>query len=101
MGKLGSTQAIAGLLASSVDVGTTIVTEVQTFETTWGVLLLRLELFNKIVTDTAAVTDVHLHPLGPLAHHLNLIDSFVCVAGLLCYISGEQSLSIPDALCSR
>jgi len=42
-------------IASAVDAGTNVVTEVQTFETTWGVLLQRIELFNRIVTDVAQV----------------------------------------------
>jgi len=49
-----STPAIE-VLTSAVDASTNVVTEVQTFETTWGVLLQRMELFNKIVTDIAQV----------------------------------------------
>ena len=52
---LSSTSAAVGLLSSAVDIGTNIVTEVQTFETTWGVLLQRMELFNKIVDGVAQV----------------------------------------------
>ena len=52
---LSSTPAAIELLASAVDAGTNVVTEVQTFETTWGVLLQRMELFNRIVTDIAQV----------------------------------------------
>ena len=52
---LSSTPAAVGLLSSAVDTGTNVVTEVQTFESTWGVLLQRMELFNKIVDGIAQV----------------------------------------------
>ena len=52
---LSSTPPAVGLLGSAVDTGTNIVTKVQTFETTWGVLLQRMELFNKIVDGIAQV----------------------------------------------
>ena len=55
---LSSTPAAVGLLSSAVDTGTNVVTELQTFETTWGVLLRRMELFNKIVDGIAQVFDV-------------------------------------------
>ena len=97
--KVSSTPAIAGPLAVVVDTGTTVVAEVQTFQTTWGILLYRLELFNKIVTDIAAVIDVHLLP--SLAHSLNVADSSVCFIGLVGYISHEQSLFVPHNLCYR
>lgn len=56
---LGSTPPVVSLLGSAVDTGTNVVTKVQTFETTWGALLKRMELFNKIVADIAAVFHVH------------------------------------------
>ena len=95
IGTLDSTPATAGLLAVAVDTGTTVVAEVQTFQTTCGVLLHRLELFDKIVTDITSVIDVHL--LASLAH--SLTDSSVCVIGLVCYISREQSLSVSHNSC--
>jgi len=52
---LNSTPAAIELLSSAVDVGTNVVTEVQTFESTWDVLLQRIELFDRIVTDIAQV----------------------------------------------
>ena len=55
---LTSTPPAVGLLSSAVDTGTNVVTEVQTFETTWGVLLHRMELFNKIVDGIAQVFGV-------------------------------------------
>ena len=55
---LSSTPAAVGLLSSAIDTGTNVITEVQTFETTWGVLLQRMELFNKIVDGFAQVFDV-------------------------------------------
>ena len=61
---LSSTPAAVGLLSSAVDTGTNVVTELQTFETTWGVLLQRMELFNKIVDGFAQVFGVQcLHSL--------------------------------------
>lgn len=41
----------------AVGLGTKVATEIQTFETTWGVLLQRMELFNKIVAGVAEVFD--------------------------------------------
>ena len=55
---LSSTPAAVGLLGSAVDTGTNVVTEAQTFETTWGVLLHRMELFNGIVDGIAQVFGV-------------------------------------------
>ena len=55
---LNSTPAAVGLLSSAVDTGTNVLTKVQTFETTWGVLLQRMELFNKIVDGIAQVFGV-------------------------------------------
>jgi len=52
---LSSTPAAVGLLGSAVDTTTKISTEVQTFGTTWDVLLQRMELFNKIVAGIAQV----------------------------------------------
>lgn len=58
-----STPAVVGLLSSAVDAGTNVATKVQTFETTWGVLLKRMDLFNKIVADIAQVFGANrLHP---------------------------------------
>ena len=53
---LSSTPTAIELLTSVVDASTSVVTEAQTFETTWGVLLQRMELFNKIVTDITQVS---------------------------------------------
>ena len=55
---LSSTPAAVGLLSSAVDTGTNVVTELQTFETTWGVLLQKMELFNRIVDGVAQVFGV-------------------------------------------
>jgi hypothetical protein len=52
---LNSTPVAVGLLSSTVDTGTSVLAKVQTFETTWGVLLQRMELFNKIVDSIAQV----------------------------------------------
>ena len=96
-GTLGSTPAVVGLLASTIGAGTTVVTEVQTFETIWGVLLDRLELFDKIVTNIVAVTVFILS--SPLSHSLNLVGSSVYVAGMVCHICREQSPSVPHNSC--
>ena len=84
------TPATAGVLAVVADTGATAVAEIQTFHT-WVVLLHKLELFSKIVTDIATVIGVHL--LASLTHSLNMADSSICVNGLVCFISREQSLS--------
>ena len=89
---LGTTPAAADLLASAADTGTTL-------QITWGVLLLRLERFNKIATDIAAVIGVHV--FASLIHHLHLVDPSVCVDGLVCYISCHRSLSVPHNSCYR
>lgn len=52
---LSSTPRTVGLLGSAVDTCTNVVTYIQTFETTWSVLLQRIELFNKIVAGVAQV----------------------------------------------
>ena len=46
------------LTSSAVDTISNVVTDVQTFDNTWGVLLDRMELFNKIVTNIAQVLDI-------------------------------------------
>ncbi|KAI9460413.1 hypothetical protein HD554DRAFT_2316824, partial [Boletus coccyginus] len=58
---LGLTPPVVGLLNSTVDISTHISTGMQTFETTWGVLLQRIELFNEIVADIAQI-----HPYASL-----------------------------------
>ena len=55
---LNSTPGAVGMLSSAVDTGTNVVTELQTFETTWGILLQKMELFNKIVDGVAQVFGV-------------------------------------------
>ena len=45
--------------SSAVDAATNAVIELQTFETTWDVLLRRVELFNKIVADVAQVVRLY------------------------------------------
>ena len=52
---LGSTPPVVGPMNSAVDTATNVVTRVQTFENTWGVLLQRMKLFNKIVAGIAQV----------------------------------------------
>ena len=52
---LGATPVVVGILHSTVDTSQKVVTEIQTFDNTWGVLLKRMKLFNEIVTDIAQV----------------------------------------------
>ena len=52
---LSSTPVATDLLSSAVVTGTNVVSQVQTFETTWDVLLKRIALFNNIVTRIAEV----------------------------------------------
>ena len=46
------------LASSAVDITANAVAEVQTFDDTWGVLLDRMTLFNRIVTDIAQVLGI-------------------------------------------
>ena len=46
------------LMGPAVDAAGNVVPEVQTFDNTWGVLLDRMELFNRIVTDIAQVLGI-------------------------------------------
>ena len=52
---VGATPTAVRVLNSAADTSQKVVTEVQTFGNTWGVLLKRMELFNKIVADIAQV----------------------------------------------
>ena len=58
---LSSTPVAVGLIGSAVDTGTKVsnvvakAQKVHTMETTWGVLLQRLERFNEVVTRLAEV----------------------------------------------
>jgi hypothetical protein len=52
---LGSTPAAAAVLSSVVDVGSKVVSGVEAFNNTWGTMLKRIELFNKIVASIAEV----------------------------------------------
>ena len=52
---LSSTPASIGLLGSAVATGTNMATEVQTFKTTWGVLIQRIELMDKLASGFAQV----------------------------------------------
>ncbi|KAF8550280.1 hypothetical protein OG21DRAFT_437731 [Imleria badia] len=55
VGPLDSTPAVVGLANSAVDAVTNDVTKFQTFESTWAVLMQRMELFNKIVGSIAEI----------------------------------------------
>ncbi|KAG8215380.1 WD40-repeat-containing domain protein [Butyriboletus roseoflavus] len=59
---LGPTPQIVGAVDSAINTGQTVVTKVQTFENTWGVLLQRMALFNQTVAGIAQI-----HPYTSLA----------------------------------
>ena len=93
VGALGPTPAVVDHLSSVVDTGANAVAEVQTFENTWGVLLQRMELFNKIVAEIAQVYDAvsrlhhdlnagQIHPYTSLAWSVISAANQVCL--LLC-----------------
>ncbi|KAI9460420.1 hypothetical protein HD554DRAFT_1583893 [Boletus coccyginus] len=87
---LSLTPPAVGLLGSAVDTSTHVLTEVQTFDTTWGVLLQRMELFNKIVAGIAEI-----HPYASLAwsvisaanqvlvNQKNRDEQIICLAGTM------------------
>ncbi|KAG9312565.1 WD40-repeat-containing domain protein [Chiua virens] len=54
--------AVIPSIGSAVDAATNVVDNVQTFESTWNVLLQRIELFNKVVGGIAQI-----HPYASLA----------------------------------
>ena len=54
---LGPTPRVVDTASSAVDTITNVVTEIQAFGNTWGILLERMELFNKIVAGIAEVFD--------------------------------------------
>ena len=59
---LGPTPQIVGLADSAINTGANVVTELQAFEGTWGVLLQRMALFDKIV---AGIAEVFGYPVSP------------------------------------
>jgi hypothetical protein len=52
---LGSTPASVNILSSVVDAASKVVSGAEAFDNTWGILLERIELFNKIVASIAEV----------------------------------------------
>lgn len=58
VGELGPAPQLVGLADSAINTGTNVVAKLQTFENTWGPLLQRIALFNKIVAGVATVLDV-------------------------------------------
>lgn len=52
---LNPSPQIAGLVDSTINTGNNVVTKVQTFENTWGVLLQRMQSFNQIVAGIVEV----------------------------------------------
>ena len=56
-GAPGPTPWVVDTASSAVDTITNVVTEIQAFGNTWGILLERMKLFNKIVAGIAEVFD--------------------------------------------
>ena len=83
--------AVVEPLSSAVGAAINVVIELQTFETTWDVLLRKVELFNNIVADVAQV--VRLHYLRRSCSQRD-VDSPVRIASLVRYISCNQGLSV-------
>ena len=81
-----TTPQIVGNVVSAVGTGTQVITELQTFESTWNVLLKRMNLFNKIVAGIAEVSGTHRLVPSPSEC---CIDSSVYVVGLVCDIVRE------------
>ena len=86
-----SAPAVVEASSSAIDTATKVVTELQTFETTWDVLLRRVELFNKIVADVAQVARLHCFHRSCSQRDA---DSPVRVASLVRYIGCNQGLSV-------
>ena len=63
---LDSTPAVVDRLSEAVDTGNKVAKEAQAFDTTWNVLLKRMELFNKIVADIAQVSVANCLHRSPL-----------------------------------
>ena len=59
---LRPTPQIVGQVDSAINTGNKVVTELQTFENTWNVLLQRMALFNKIVAGIAEVSGLQRFP---------------------------------------
>ena len=85
-------------LSSAVDTGTNVVTELQAFETTWDVLLQRIDILNTVMAEIAQVG--RPHRLHCSWSHRDA-DSPVCVASLVRYINCNQSLSVIQCLYCR
>lgn len=89
VGRLRSTPAVVGLLSTAVDTGTNVVAELQTLQTTWGVLLDRMGRFNNIVGAIAQVfgavsqfprglNTTQIHPYTSLAWSVITAANQVC-----------------------
>ena len=94
---LGSPPAAVDRLNSAINNGNKVANETQAFQTTWSVLLKRIELFNKIVADIAEVFAFCLHP----SRSQRATDSPIYVAGLVSYISCDPGLSVARHVCRR
>lgn len=94
--RLGSTPQAVDLMSSGVDAGSSFVTQAQKANSTLGILLQRMALFNKIVADVVAVFVTH--PLDYSTSEYETIDPPVCVARLVCYIGCDPGLSVHRSL---
>ena len=88
---LRPTPQIVGQVDSAIGSATQVVTELQTFENTWNVLLKRMDLFNKIVAGVAEVSAIQRLSPSPSEYR---IDSPVYVVGLVCVIGREPGSCI-------
>ena len=82
----------------AIDAATNVMIELQTFETTWDVLLRRVELFNKIVADVAQVVRPHCHHRSCSQRDA---DSPIRVPSLVRYINCNQGLPVVQCVIDR
>ena len=88
--------AVVDPSSSVIDAATNVVIELQAFETTWDVLLRRIELFNKIVADVAQVVRHHCFHRSCSQRDA---DSPIRVLSLVRYISCDQGLPVVQRVC--
>jgi hypothetical protein len=88
---LRPTTQIVENVVSAIGTGTQVVTELQTFENTWNVLLKRMNLFNKIVGGIAEVSGIQRLVPSPSECW---IDSSVYIVGLVCDVVREPGMCV-------
>lgn len=94
---LGSASAAVGLFASAVSISTNVATVIQTFDNTWGLLMKRMELFNRIVAGIAQVLALTILVSSWSECHRDT-DSPVHILGLVCHVSCEPGLPVLRSL---